>query len=148
MLKVGACTPSVDLNLNRCMNIEKVVWLSQRSEPHWGAEFLVRYFQEENFVIYCATQSQLRSAKIEDFQLFLIEAKDAADAAILEMILDLRVQTLALIVILVEEASSAQVVQLLGSGADAVWMVNEPIQVLRARAKSLLRRCKGFTIKI
>lgn len=148
MLNVGACTPGVDLIFNRCMTTEKVVWLSQRSEPHWGAEFLVRYLQEEKFVICCATRSQLRSANIEDYQLFLIEARDAAETALLETILELRGQTLSLIVILLEEASSAQVVQLLGSGADAVWMVNEPMQVLRARARSLLRRCKGFTIKI
>jgi DNA-binding response OmpR family regulator len=148
MLKVGACTSGVDLGFEHCVTTEKVAWLSQRGQPHWGIKFLVRYLQEERFVIYPITKSQLRSTNLQDYQIFLIEAKDRLDAALLEMTLELRVQTLALIVIVMEEPTSAEVVQLLGNGADAVWTINEPVQVLRARTKSLLRRFKRLNMKI
>jgi DNA-binding response OmpR family regulator len=108
----------------------------------------VQYLQEENFVIYPVSPKQLSSTNRLDFQIFLIEAQDRLDAALLELIVEVRVQSLALIVILMEDPTSAEVVQLLGHGADAVWTINEPVQVLRARTKSLLRRFKGFTIKI
>ena len=148
MLRIGAYTPGVEFSFNRRATSEKVAWLSQGSEPHWGAKFLVHYLQEEKFAIYPATQCQLRSLNIQDYQIFLLEVNGSDDDVLLKMILDLRVQTPALIVILVEKATSAQVVQLLGNGADAVWTIDEPTQVLRARAKSLLRRFKGFTMKI
>jgi DNA-binding response OmpR family regulator len=148
MLKVGACTSGVDLGFEQFVTAEKVAWLSQRSQPHWGAKFLVHYLQEEKYVIYPITRSKLRSTNLQDYQIFLIEAKDRFDTALLEMTLELRVQTLALIVILMEEPTSGEVVQLLGNGADAVWAVNEPVQVLQARTRSLLRRFKGFNTKI
>lgn len=148
MLKVGAGAFAVDHTLKQCMTTEKVAWLSQSSPPHWGAKFLVRYLQEEKFTVHPATYHQLQSIDLQGYQIFLIEAQDRLDATLMETLLELRVQTLALIVILMAEPTSAEVVQLLGHGADAVWTINEPTQVLRARTKSLLRRFKGSTIRI
>lgn len=148
MLKVGACTSGMDLGFEQFVTTEKVAWLSQRSQPHWGVKYLVRYLQEEKYVIYPISRSKLRSTNLQDYQIFLIEAKDRLDATLLEMTLELRVQTLALIVILMEEPTSAEIVQLLGNGADAVWTTTEPAQVLRARTRSLLRRFKGFNMKV
>lgn len=148
MLTVGTCTPDVGLNFSHSMSSPKVAWLSQRSEPHWGIKFLMRYLQEEDYRVYPVTRNQLHSAKFEDCQIFVIEVQDRVDSTLLETILDLRVQTLALIIILMEDPSSAEVVQILGNGADAVWTLNEPAQVLRARTRSLLRRLKGFDMEL
>ncbi|MBX2998277.1 MAG: hypothetical protein KF893_07155 [Caldilineaceae bacterium] len=99
-------------------------------------------------MIYPITRSHIRSSNLQNYRIFLLEAKDTLDAALLDVILELRVQTLALIVILMEEPTSTEVVQLLGNGADAVWAINEPRQVLRARTKSILRRSRGFNMEI
>jgi DNA-binding response OmpR family regulator len=148
MLNIGECASSVELSFDHCVTTEKVAWFSQKNESHWGVEFLVRYLREERFVIYPITRSQIRSSNLQNYQIFLIETKDKSDAALLEVILELRVQTLALIVILMEDPTSTEVVQLLGHGADAVWAINEPVHVLRARTRSLLRRSRGFNMEI
>jgi hypothetical protein len=123
----------------------KVAWISQREDTYPGVKYLVDYLQAAGLPVTPVLPIGLGIASILDHQIILIEAGDHLDAALLRLAVGMLVKRFAVIVVLMDQPTSQQIIQALSMGADAVWTTEESGDVLRARASALLcRRLKNF----
>jgi DNA-binding response OmpR family regulator len=118
----------------------KIAWLMKENQVHPESELLIEYFQKVGFVVERVSLEDLSLADPGTYPLIIIEAEDQVNAEVMNIVVELRVSTIAMIVLLLSQTTSAQVAQALRTGADAVWSHEEPEQVIYARAKALLRR--------
>lgn len=118
----------------------KIAWLMKENQAHPESELLIEYFQKVGFVVERVSLEDLSRAAPGNYPLIIIEAEDQVNAEVMDIVIELRVSTISMIVLLLNQTTSAQVAQALRTGADAVWSHEEPEQVIYARAKALLRR--------
>jgi DNA-binding response OmpR family regulator len=118
----------------------KIAWLMKENQVHPESELLIEYFQKVGFVVERVSLEDLSLADPGTYPLIIIEAEYQVNAEVMNIVVELRVSTIAMIVLLLSQTTSAQVAQALRTGADAVWSHEEPEQVIYARAKALLRR--------
>jgi DNA-binding response OmpR family regulator len=118
----------------------KIAWLMKENQVHPESELLIEYFEKVGFVVERVPLEDLSLAAAGNYPLIIIEAEDEANAEVMDIVIELRVSTISMIVLLLNQITSAQVAQALRTGADAVWSHEEPEQVIYARAKALLRR--------
>jgi DNA-binding response OmpR family regulator len=118
----------------------KIAWLMKENQVHPESELLIEYFEKVGFVVERVSLEDLSLVAPGDYPLIIIEAEDEVNAEVMDIVIELRVSTISMIVLLLNQTTSAQVAQALRAGADAVWSHEEPEQVIYARAKALLRR--------
>jgi DNA-binding response OmpR family regulator len=118
----------------------KIAWLMKENQVHPESELLIEYFEKVGFVVERVPLEDLSLAAAGNYPLIIIEAEDEVNAEVMDIVIELRVSTISMIVLLLNQITSAQVAQALRTGADAVWSHEEPEQVIYARAKALLRR--------
>jgi DNA-binding response OmpR family regulator len=120
--------------------IVKIAWILHASQVHPESELLMEYFRKVGFVVEPVALEDLSDVNTKNYPLIIIEAEEPLNAEVMDLVVALRISTTSMIVLLLNQTTSAQVAQALRTGADAVWSHEEPKQVIYARAKALLRR--------
>src|SRR5690606_17869046 len=72
--------------------------------------------------------------------LILLEAFDRIDGTAETIVTRIRLESRVPIIMLADSYSIDQLVAALATGADAIWSLSTPVEVLIARCKALLRR--------
>jgi DNA-binding response OmpR family regulator len=85
--------------------------------------------------VFDASSSQLANA-----DLILLDAFDRVDGIVETIVARIRLESRVPLVMLTDGYSTEQLVTALTAGADAIWALNIPVEVLMARCKALLRR--------
>jgi DNA-binding response OmpR family regulator len=121
-------------------SVIRIGWMRKKDHPLPEADKLVEYLRKVGFVVEFVTLDDVNNAGPWDYPLIVIEAGEQLDVSIMDLVVELRVSALSMIIVLLNDATSKQIAHALRTGADAVWSLTEPEQVLYARAKALLRR--------
>ncbi|MBX2999617.1 MAG: response regulator transcription factor [Caldilineaceae bacterium] len=117
-----------------------IVWLRQRRQMGENAVRLQGGMKAQGLLlevvdVFDATSSQLAGA-----DLILLDAFDRVDGIVETIVARIRMESRVPLVMLTDGYSTEQLVTALTAGADAVWALNIPVEVLMARCKALLRR--------
>lgn len=80
------------------------------------------------------------SAQLQNADLVLLDASDSVEGSVDTIVARIRFESKVPLVMLTDGYSTEQLVTALTAGADAIWSLNTPLEVLLVRCKALLRR--------
>jgi DNA-binding response OmpR family regulator len=117
-----------------------IVWLRQRRQMGENALKLQRGMKAQGFFLEIADVFDASSAQLANADLILLDAFDRVDGIVETIVARIRLESRVPLVMLTDGYSTEQLVTALTAGADAIWALNIPVEVLMARCKALLRR--------
>jgi DNA-binding response OmpR family regulator len=117
-----------------------VVWLRQRRQMGENALCLQKGMKAQGLFLEVADVFDVSSAQLAIADLILLDAFDRVDGIVETIVARIRLENRVPLVMLTDGYSTEQLVTALTAGADAIWALNIPVEVLMARCKALLRR--------
>jgi DNA-binding response OmpR family regulator len=117
-----------------------VVWLRQRRQMGENALCLQRGMKAQGLFVEVADVFDASSTQLAAADLILLDAFDRVDGIVETIVARIRFESRVPLVMLTDGYSTEQLVTALTAGADAIWALNIPVEVLMARCKALLRR--------
>ena len=118
----------------------RIVWLRQRNRMDAKAQALYHHMQEQGLFLSVADIFEISSTDISRADLVLLDAFGSVDGSIETVVARIRFESKVPLIMLTDGSSIEQLVTALTAGADAIWSLNTPVEVLLARCKALLRR--------
>lgn len=122
------------------MSAAHVVWLRQRRQIGDNALCLQQGMKAQGLCLEIADVFDVSSTQLADADLILLDAFDRVDGTVETIVARIRLESRVPLVMLTDGYSTEQLVTALTAGADAIWALNIPVEVLMARCKALLRR--------
>lgn len=124
---------------NKLRTSGRIVWLQQTTQALPKAQALRTRFGETGI------QIQLRQASLEadtqlDGELILLECFGMVEPEMMKAVITVRLLTQAPLIVLTDNHTLDWSIRALHSGADALFTINMPDDVIVARSKALLRR--------
>lgn len=117
-----------------------LVWLRQRQPPSADERILQSTFVQEGLSLEMVDTCEISNATLAKADLVLTNAYETMTSTTATLVARLRYRTRAPIVILTGRYSPDDLVRALRAGADAIWTVDTPPNVLLAHCWALLRR--------
>lgn len=117
----------------------RIVWLEQKMHSLPKAMALRTRFGDTGMQVHLHQLSLETDAKL-DGELILLECFDMFEQEMMKVVFMLRQLTQAPLIVLTDNHSLDWSIRALHSGADAIFTVNMPDDVIVARSKALLRR--------
>jgi DNA-binding response OmpR family regulator len=117
-----------------------IVWLRQRRQMGESALRLQRGMKAQGLLVEVADVFDATPAQLANADLILLDAFDRVDGIVETIVARIRMESRVPLVMLTDGYSTEQLVTALTAGADAIWALNIPVEVLMARCKALLRR--------
>lgn len=117
----------------------RIIWLQQKIQPLPKAVALRTRFGDAGMQVYLHQLSLETDAKLEG-ELILLECFDMFEQEMMKVVFTLRQLTQAPLIVLTDNHTLDWSIRALHSGADAIFTVNMPDDVIVARSKALLRR--------
>lgn len=121
----------------------RFVWLRQRSELGKRSLQVQNKIRFQGVHLEVVDALGVSSDQLARADLILLEAFDRFDGMIETVLADIRLESRVPLVILTNDYSTDQLITALAAGADAIWDINAPQEILLARCKALLRRWIG-----
>lgn len=118
----------------------RIVWLRQRRQMGENALRLQRGMKAQGLLLEVADVFDASAAQLANADLILLDAFDRVDGIVETIVARIRLESRVPLVMLTDGYSTEQLVTALTAGADAIWSLNIPMEVLMARCKALLRR--------
>ncbi len=118
----------------------QIVWLRQRNELDSKSENLYAQLQNQGFSLVTVDAFEITSQQLLDADLILVNAFGQVDGMVETIVSRVRFESRVPLIMLTDGYSTEQLVTALTAGADAIWSLNTPIELLLARCKALLRR--------
>jgi DNA-binding response OmpR family regulator len=118
----------------------RIIWLRQRRQMGENALKLQRGMKAQGFLLEIADVFDASSTQLANADLILLDAFDRVDGIVETIVARIRLESRVPLVMLTDGYSTEQLVTALTAGADAIWALNIPVEVLMARCKALLRR--------
>lgn len=118
----------------------RVVWLRQRNRLDSKGQELYRHMQEQGLSLTVADVFDVSHAELSRADLVLLDAFDSVEGSVETVVARIRYESKVPLIMLTDGYSIEQLVIALTAGADAIWSLNTPIDVLLVRCKALLRR--------
>lgn len=122
------------------MPAARLMWLRQRHELSENASQLQSKMRQAGFVVEILDVFEVRPEHIAQADMILLDAFDRVDGIVETIVSRIRIESRVPLVMLTDGYSTDQLVTALTAGADAIWALNTPVEVLLARCKALLRR--------
>jgi len=117
----------------------RIVWLQQKMHSLPKVVALRTRFGDAGMQVHLHQLSLETDAKL-DGELILLECFDMFEQEMMKVVFTLRQLTQAPLIVLTDNHSVEWSIRALHSGADAIFTVNMPDDVIVARSKALLRR--------
>jgi len=96
--------------------------------------------QNQGFSLIAADAFEVTSQQLSDADLVLLDAFSQVDGIIETIVARIRFESRVPLIMLTDGYSTEQLVTALTAGADAIWSLNTPVELLLVRCKALLRR--------
>jgi DNA-binding response OmpR family regulator len=113
----------------------RIVWLRQRNQMDQRSQHLYHQMQDHGLVLTVVDAFDVTSA-----DLVLLDALDSVEGSVETIVARIRFESRVPLIMLTDGFSSEQLVIALTAGADAIWSLNTPVELLLARSNALLRR--------
>jgi len=118
----------------------RVVWLHQRNELDGKAGKLYEQMQNRGFSLIAVDAFAVTSQQLAEADLVLLDAFNQVDGIVETIVARIRFESRVPLIMLTDGYSTEQLVTALTAGADAIWSLNTPVELLLVRCKALLRR--------
>lgn len=118
----------------------RIVWLRQRNHLDDKGQRLLRQMQNQGLSLSVVDAFDVTSAQLQNADLVLLDASDSVEGSVDTIVARIRFESKVPLVMLTDGYSTEQLVTALTAGADAIWSLNTPLEVLLVRCKALLRR--------
>jgi DNA-binding NarL/FixJ family response regulator len=120
----------------------KILWLCQRPQRDEGVNRLYRHIRSRGMDLHPADTLSVTSQQLADADLIFLDALGQVEGMVETVVSRIRLESRVPLVMLTDGHSTEQLVTALAAGADAIWSLNMPLEVLMARCEALLRRWK------
>ncbi len=118
----------------------RLIWLRQRYDLNESASQLQTQMRHAGFSVEILDVFDTNQQQIAQADMILLDAFDRVDGIVETVVSRIRIESRVPLVMLTDGYSTDQLVTALTAGADAIWSLNTPVEVLLARCKALLRR--------
>ncbi|MBX3050855.1 MAG: hypothetical protein KF753_05240 [Caldilineaceae bacterium] len=118
----------------------RVLWLRQRGQSDNKGTALRRQMQEQGLDLTVVDAFDVTTTDLLKADLILLDAFESLEGSIETIVARIRFESRVPLIMLTDGYSTEQLVTALTAGADAIWSLNTPVELLLARCKALLRR--------
>jgi len=120
----------------------RIVWLRQRNQVTDKGQGLYRHMQAQGLALKVVDAFEVSTADLLHADLVLLDAFDSQSlgGSFETIVARIRFESRVPLIMLTDGYSTEQLVTALTAGADAIWSVNTPIELLLVRCHALLRR--------
>lgn len=118
----------------------RVVWLRQRNQDDEKATELARQMENQGLTLKVVDAYTVSTPELLNADLILLDAFESLEGSIETIVSRIRIESRVPLIILADGYSTEQLVFALTGGADAIWSLRTPVEILLARCKALLRR--------
>ncbi len=122
------------------LSTASILWLRGRNQVDKHALALQNTLKAQGIGLKIADVFDVTSSQIAGADLILLDAFECLDGTIDTVLTRIRIECRVPLVILTTGYSTDQLVAALTAGADEIWTVRIPAEVLIARCKAILRR--------
>lgn len=123
----------------------RILWLRQKRSCSQRIALLESEIQARNFVMEYGDALHVTSEQLEAADLVLLDAFGQVDGTVDTIVSRIRFESRVPLVMLTDGHSTEQLVTALRAGADAIWSISTPVEILFARCDALLRRWLAST---
>lgn len=117
-----------------------VLWLRLRTDNKEQTQSLETKMRNGGLALNVANAFDVSSAELAQADLILLDAFDNVDGIVETIVSRIRFESRVPLIMLTDGYSTEQLVTALSAGADAIWSLNMPFEILQARCRALLRR--------
>lgn len=118
----------------------RIVWLRQRNRVDDKGQELYRRMQAQGLALTIVDAFDVTADELLSADLVLLDAFDSLEGSIEMVVARIRFESRVPLIMLTSGYSSEQLVTALTAGADGIWSLNTPVELLLARCNALLRR--------
>ena len=118
----------------------RIVWLRQSGALDEKAQQVYDAMTQQGLDLVVADALTVSTEELESADLVLLDAFDKVDGTVETVVARIRVESRVPLIMLTEGYSTEQLINALSAGADAIWSLNTPVDVLIVRCRALLRR--------
>ena len=119
-----------------------VAWVRTSQDPNKNSDRLSQMFTEEGLSVQSVENDEYLYDHLGRYDLIMLESFGQVDADTLAAVESIRMGSQAPLVMLMSSYARAEMIDALQAGADAVWALGMPREMLLARCRALLRRWK------
>lgn len=120
-----------------------VLWLRARGHVNDRALDLQKAMKLQGLKLKVVDIFDVSAGQLAEADLIMLDGFERLDGTIETVLTSIRMEHRIPLVILTNGYSTEQLVTALTAGADAIWAVNIPFEVLLARCKAILRRAQS-----
>jgi DNA-binding response OmpR family regulator len=118
----------------------RIVWLRQPNRVDDKGQELYRRMQAQGLALTIVDAFDVTADELLSADLVLLDAFDSLEGSIEMVVARIRFESRVPLIMLTSGYSSEQLVTALTVGADGIWSLNTPVELLLARCNALLRR--------
>ncbi|MBI1299309.1 hypothetical protein GC175_30630 [bacterium] len=118
----------------------RILWVCRKNPRDLRGERLYQQMQRKHFQIDVISISELRSHRLNDVDLVLVEAFEQIEELVQAAVIGIRFKSRVPLVVLTNHFSSSELASTLLAGVDAIWFAHCSVPVLLARCNAILRR--------
>ena len=118
----------------------RIVWLRQPNRVDDKGQELYRRMQAQGLALTIVDAFDVTADELLSADLLLLDAFDSLEGSIEMVVARIRFESRVPLIMLTSGYSSEQLVTALTVGADGIWSLNTPVELLLARCNALLRR--------
>lgn len=119
-----------------------VLWLRSRGEVSEQALALQKAVKAQGVRLKVVDVFDVQPGQLSEADLILLDAFERLDGTVETVLSRIRMEHRIPLVMLTNGYSTDQLVTALTAGADAIWALTLPVEVLMARCKAILRRTR------
>lgn len=118
----------------------RILWVCHTNPRDLRGERLYQQMQRKYLQIDVISISELRSHRLLNVDLVLVEAFEHIEELVQAAVISIRFKSRVPLVVLTNHFSSGELVSTLLAGVDAIWFAQCSVPVLLARCNAMLRR--------
>lgn len=118
----------------------RILWLRQPTPQDEKSRTLDSEMRTQGLQLRVVDAFSVTSDQLAQADLILLDAYSHVDGMVETIVSRIRFESRVPLIMLTRGYSTDELVTALTAGADAIWSVNTPVEILLARCKALLRR--------
>lgn len=118
----------------------RILWLRQQGELDDRARTVYDAMQSQGLDLTIVDAFTVSSKDLGEADLVLLDAFNKVDGTVSTLVSRIRFESRVPLIMLTDGYSTEQLISALTAGADAIWSLNTPVDVLILRCRALLRR--------
>lgn len=117
-----------------------IIWLRQQKDMDEKAQEVFDAMMRHGIHVTIADAFDVSSDELERADLILLDAYSKVNGIVETIVSRIRFESQAPLIMLTSGFDADQLINALTAGADAIWSLNTPVDILVVRCRALLRR--------